>query len=144
MLGVRARQRRPFRAPPVMDQRTCTFFFWSRSTSLETRTRESNRWASCFFEGAKPAGALKAPAWTSAQATGCDLESGSRKSISVLGSMSVFCLSVSPLFFLPSLLSVSLSLSPSETRYWRKGSDARVLQHVHALAQRHPRQSGET
>ena len=27
MLGVRTRQRRPFRAPPVMDQLTCTRFF---------------------------------------------------------------------------------------------------------------------
>ena len=35
MLGVRARQRRPFRAPLVMDQLTCTrFFFSSRSTRL--------------------------------------------------------------------------------------------------------------
>ena len=28
MLGVRARQRLPFRAPPVMDQLTCTRFFF--------------------------------------------------------------------------------------------------------------------
>ena len=30
-LGLRARQRRPFRAPPVMDQLACTRFFWTLS-----------------------------------------------------------------------------------------------------------------
>ena len=39
---VCVRQRRPFRAPLVMDQLMCAFF-WSRSTRLETRTKESNR-----------------------------------------------------------------------------------------------------
>ena len=39
---------------------------------LETRIKESNRQTS-FFVGAKLASALKAPAWTSAQATDCDL-----------------------------------------------------------------------
>ena len=57
-----------------------------------------------FLAGAKRASVLKALAWTSAQATDCDLESG----ISVWG-MSVFCLSVSPLFSF--LLSLSLSHS---------------------------------
>ena len=82
MIGVRARQREAFRALPAMDQLTCTRFFWSRSTRLETRTKGSNRWAS-YCVGAKPGSALKALAWTSAQATDCDLKSRSRKSISV-------------------------------------------------------------
>ena len=78
MLGVRARQRRSFRAPLVMCQLACTHFFWSRSTRLETRTKEFNRSAK-FFVGAEPASALKALAWTSAQAIDCDLKSRSRK-----------------------------------------------------------------
>ena len=45
MISVRTRQRRP---PLVMDQLTCTRFFWSPSTRLETRTKESNRWAGFF------------------------------------------------------------------------------------------------
>ena len=57
--------------------------------------------------------ALKAPAWTSAQATVCDLESGSRKSISVWGPCLCFASPSLLFFFFPSLLSVSLSLSHS-------------------------------
>ena len=66
-----------------------------------------------FFVGAKPASALKALAWTSAQATDCDLKSRLRNSISVW-CLSPFSLS---LFFLFSLffslfLRLSVSLSP--------------------------------
>ena len=80
------------------------FVFWSRSTRLETRTKESNRWAS-FLVGGKPASALKEPAWTSAQATDYDLKSRLRKSISVWG--------------LPPFLSFSLSLFLSLSLYRR-------------------------
>ena len=60
ILGALARQRRPIRAPPVMTSSHASVFFWSRSTRFETRTKESNSWAS-FLVGAKPASALKAP-----------------------------------------------------------------------------------
>ena len=93
-------------------QLTCTRFFQVASTRLETRTQESNRWH-VFLWVLEPANAFKALACTSAQATVYDLESGSRKGISVWGSMSVFCLSVSPLFF--PLFSLSPSPSPSLT-----------------------------
>ena len=52
----------------------------------------------------------QAPAWTSAQATVCDLESGSRKSISVWGPCLCFA-SPSLLFFSFRLFSLSPSLS---------------------------------
>ena len=78
-----------------VSPRACVFF-WSHSTRLETRTKESNRWAIFFLVGAKPASALKAPAWTSAQATDCHLKSRLRKSTSVWG------------LSLPSLSSLSL------------------------------------
>ena len=88
--GVRARQRRPFRAPPVMDQLKCTrLFFLIHGPKSLTVER-------VFFCGVlKPASALKAPAWTSAQATDCDLQSRLRKSTNV------WCLSLSLCLPLP-------------------------------------------
>ena len=87
------------------------FFFLSRSTRLETRIKELGS----SFVGAKPASALNALAWTSAQATDCDLKSRSRKSISVWVSLSSLSLSCSPLpllsvFSLPPFLSALFSL----------------------------------
>ena len=99
------RQRRPSRAPPVMDQLTCTGF-------LLVSFDPSSRWAS-FFCGFWN---LQAP---SAQATDCDLESGSRKSTSVWGPCLCFA-SPSLLFFSfplfslsPFPLSLPLTLPPS-------------------------------
>ena len=103
MLGVRARQMRSFRAPPVMDQLTCTGFFFliygPKSLTVEQ----------VFLWVLEPASALKALAWTSAQATDCDLQSRFRKSISV------WCLSpsVSPSLSLVVSLLLFLSLSSS-------------------------------
>ena len=58
MLGVRARARqgRPFRAPPAMTRSRARVFFFG-------------------LVGAEPASALEAPAWTAAQATDHDLKS---------------------------------------------------------------------
>ena len=81
-LGVRARQRRPFRAPPAMDQLTCTRFSGRVRPVLKHGPKSLTVWhvVLCLLE---PANALKAPACTSAQATVYDLESGSRKGKSV-------------------------------------------------------------
>ena len=79
------------------DQLTCTRFF------SDQRVLPSSQ---IFFAGAKLASALKAPAWTLAQATDCDLESGLRKSISVGRPCPCFL----PLFLPLSLSSFPLSL----------------------------------
>ena len=55
----------------------------------------------------EPASALKAPAWTSAQAADCDLKSRLRNSISVWGPCLCFLLTL--------CLSISLSLTPSSS-----------------------------
>ena len=64
--------------------------------------------------GAKTARALKAPAWTSAQATDCDLQSRSRKSISVWGLSLLLSLRLSvslfPSLFFSSHIIISISI----------------------------------
>ena len=108
-LGVRARQRRPFRAPPAMDQLTCTRFLWSRSTRLEKRTKESYRWA-CFFVGAAPRSACFVPRHKQPFM----ILKVVRARAQVFGvHVCVLPLRLSSFFFLPSLLSFSLSLSLS-------------------------------
>ena len=51
---------------------------WSRSTCLETRTKEF--WHVCKFTSVKPTSAMKVNAWICAPATDRDLESGLSKS----------------------------------------------------------------
>ena len=74
MLGVRAlaRQRRPFRAPLVMDQLTLTRFFRLVGPVLKHGPK-SPTVGQVFIAAAEAASALKAPAWTAAQATDHDL-----------------------------------------------------------------------
>ena len=93
------------RTPPAMTSLTCTRFFLVSFRPVLKHGPKSLTVGRVFFAGAKLANALKAPAWTLAQATDCDLESGSRKSISVGGPRLCFRRS--------RCLSPSLSLSPS-------------------------------
>ena len=57
MLGVCARQRRPFRAQPVMEQLTCTHFSGLVRPVLKHR-QKSLTVGQGFFVGAKPASAF--------------------------------------------------------------------------------------
>ena len=112
MLGMRARQMRPFRAPLVMDQLTCTRFFFliygPKSLTVEQ----------VFLWVLEPPNTLKALAWTSALGTDCDLQRRLRKSTSVrclslplsLSLSFSCCLSLSLSLFLSLCLSVSVSL----------------------------------
>ena len=106
MLGVRARRRRPFPAPLVMDQLTCTFFFFSGLVRpVFKHGTKSPTVGQVYVVDAEPASAWKAPVGTSAPETNFDLESGSRMSVSCppLSLSLSLCLSISfvfPHFFL--------------------------------------------
>ena len=89
-----------FRALAVMDQLTCKCFFLVSVDPSRNTDKRVRQWSK-FSVGAELVSALKALAWSWARATDCDLQSGSRKSISVCGLSVSLSLSFSPSLCLP-------------------------------------------
>ena len=93
------------------------FFSGLLSSRLEARAQKSNRLGKFILWVLEPASALKAFAWTSTQATDCDLESRLRKSMSVW-SLSLFLSSSVSLCLLLSLPLHSSSSSSSSSSHF--------------------------
>ena len=100
-----------------MDQLTCKL---DPSRNTDHRVQQCGK----FSVGAELASALKVLAWTWARATDCDLQSGSRKIISVCGLSVSSSLSFSPCLCLP----VSLFFA---TLFFVPGHYVQRTQHQH-------------